>query len=185
MKILLSEGADHAASATILAPRRGSGSTLETLAGDPVGQGLVAEAGKKAVISAVNAAAHARMDEFFDPRAVMRDLNWLSKALGQYELGSKIGIKPTPRGFAIDDSEAERINRAEGLANGDLIAIGPNIKPKTFMNARGRVASIDGQKVKVRLDAGDRDRIERANGNELPELLPVPLGSVEKIGDGG
>jgi len=60
--------------------------------------------------------------------------------------------------------------------------VGPTISPRTFLNARGRVVSIKGDKVQVELDAGDRDRIERATGKPERETIPFPLVCVEKLG---
>jgi hypothetical protein len=181
MKVLLKDGAHAATSETILIPPLVRGSTLETLSGDPVSKGVVTEIGGKALTSALDAAAQARADEFISAKALLNEVRSLAKGLADYELGSKIGLKPTPRGFALDDSEASRINRAEGLAAGDAIAIGPTITPRALMNARGRVVSIKGDKVTVELDAGDRDRFERATGKQVAEREEFPLLCVEKV----
>jgi hypothetical protein len=181
MRVLLKEGAHAATSDSILVPPQLRGSTLETLSGDPVSKGVLTEIDGKALTSALEAAAQARADEFISVKALLNEVRSLAKGLADYELGSKIGLKPTPRGFALDDSEARRINRAEGLTKGDTIAIGPTITPRTLMNARGRVVSIKGDKVTVELDAGDRDRFERATGKQIAEREEFPLLCVEKV----
>ncbi len=181
MRVLLKEGADAATSESILVLPQLTGATLETLSGDAVAKGVVAEVDGKTVTSALEAGARARKDEFVTAIDLRKGVNWLHKALTVYELGSKIGLKPTPRGFTLDESEAKLINRAVGLANGDTIGVGPRISPKAFMNARGRVLSIKGDKVEVKLEAGDRDRIQRATGKELPEHTTFPLACVEKV----
>lgn len=182
MRVLLKEGTDSATSDSILVLPQGlSGSTLETLAGDPVAKGLVADVDSRSVTSALNAAARSRRDEFISAKDLQKDVRWLSKAIGEYEIGARIGLTPTERGFTLDVSEATRINRAEGLAVDDEIAVGPNISPKAWMNVHGRVVSINGGRVKVLLDPGDRDRLQRSTGKEIPEQTTVPLDCVEKV----
>jgi hypothetical protein len=181
MRVLLKEGADAATSESILVLPQLTGSMFETLSGESVSKGVVAEVDRKTVTSALNAGARSRKDEFVTAKDLQKDVKWLAKAVGEYELGSKIGLEPTPRGFMLDESEAKRINRAEGLTTGDTIAIGPTISPKTFMNARGRVVSTKGDKVEVRLDDGDRDRIQRATGKGVAEITTIPRNGVEKL----
>jgi len=181
MRVLLKEGAESATSDSILVLPQLTGSTLETLAGDEVPKGLAAEVDEKAVVSAVNTAARARSDEYVGAKDLMRDVRWLHKALGEYQDGSKIGLTPTPRGFTLDDSEATRIDRAANLAEGDTIAVGPSIKPKTYLNARGKVASVTRDKVEVVLDPGDRDRLARATAKPIAERLHLPRACVEKV----
>lgn len=181
MRVLLKEGADAATSESILVLPQALGNTLETLSGDPVSKGLVTVVGDEALTSALHVALQARADEFLSAKDLLKDLKWLHIGLGEYEAGSKVGLRPTQKGFALDDSEAIRINRAQGLAQGDTIAIGPTLSPKTYMNARGRVVSMRGDKVTVKLDAGDRDRVERATGKEVAERIKVPLLCVEIV----
>jgi hypothetical protein len=181
MRVLLKEGADAATPESILVLPRLGGNTLETLTGDAVAKGVIAEVDQKTVTSALNAAARARKDEFVTTKDLQKDVKWLNKALGEYEIGSKIGLKSTSRGFTLDDSEAQRINRTEGLAEGDVIAVGPTVSPRTFMNARGRVLSINGDRVEVELDPGDRDRIQRATGKKVAEHPTFPLVCVERV----
>jgi hypothetical protein len=181
MRVLLKEGAEGATSDSVLVLPQLSGSTLETLAGDAVPKGLVAEVDDRMVVSAVNAGAESRRDEFIAAKDLLRDIKSLHKMLGSYEPGSKIGLTPTPEGFTLDVSEATRIDRAAGLAEGDLIVVGPNIKPKTYLNARGKVVSIEGDKVKVALDPGDRDRLQRATAKPIAERLTLPRVCVEKV----
>ncbi len=181
MRVLLKEGADAATSDSILVLPQLTGSTLETLAGDPVAKGLVAEVDSRSVTAALNAGARSRKDEFVTAKNLQKDVRWLSKAIADYEIGAKIGLTPTARGFALDVSEANRINRAEGLAPDDKIAVGPNVSPKAWMNAHGRVLSINGGRVEVELDPGDRDRLQRATGKEITERTSLPLTCVEKV----
>jgi len=182
MRVLLEEGAEGATSNSILVLPQTSGSTLETLAGDPATKGRVAEVDEKTVVSAVNAAADLRRDEFIAAKELMHGLRWLHKGLGDYTLGSRVGIEPSPKGFVLDDSEAERIDRTVGLAKGDTVVIGPLLKPKYFLNARGKVRSIDGDTVVVDLDPGDRDRLTRTHDKPIPERLKLPRIGLEKVG---
>jgi len=181
MRVLLKDGAQNATSESILVLPLGSGSTLETLSGEPVANGIVAEVDARAVTSALNAGARSRRDEFVSAKDLQKEVKWLNKALGEYELGSRIGLEPTPRGFKLDDSEARRTNRAEGLVVGDEVAVGPNISPKFFVNAHGSVTSINDEQVEVALDPGDHDRLQRATGKEIAERPILPLSCVEKV----
>ena len=182
MKVLLKEGAEKATAASILVLPQLIETTLETLSGEAVSDGgIVAEADYAVVGAAINTGAKERAAQSITAKTLLKEVKWMAKALGEYEIGSKIGLHITGRGCALDDSEAKRINRAEGLSEGDVIAVGPTISPRTLMNARGRVVSISGDRVEVELEAGDPDRIERATGKELAEHTSFPLVCVEKV----
>jgi hypothetical protein len=53
--------------------------------------------------------------------------------------------------------------------------------PRAFMNAQARVLAVKGRRVEIELDAGDRDRIQRATGKEAARRPTVPLECVEKV----
>lgn len=182
MRVLLKEGAEKATAASILVLPQLGETTLETLSGEAVSNGgIVAEAEYAVVAGAINTGAGDRAAQAITPKKLLKEVEWMAKALGPYEIGSKIGLRFTGRGCALDDSEAQRMNRAEGLAEGDTIAVGPTISPRTFMNARGKVVSIKGERVEVELDPGDRDRIQRATGKGVTEHPTFPLACVEKV----
>jgi hypothetical protein len=184
MKVLLKEGADTPTPATILVPSSRGEAAFETLIGETlpsIGKGVIAEFDEPAVIAAVNEAAAERDDEFVTAKDLARHLRHLNKGFGDYEIGSKIGLQETDGRVLFDDSGARRVNRAEGLAKGDLIAVGPSVRPKAYMNARGTIDSIGGGTVEIILDAGDRDRIERDRGKRVAERLTMPVGCAEKL----
>ena len=186
MKVLLKEGADEATAASVLIMPRLSDDALETLSGEMIPYGIVAEADEAALVDALNAGARARGHHLLTARALRKETQWMSKALAGYEVGSKIGLRVKGTGaLSLDDSEAKLINRAEGLTKGDLVAIGPTISPRTLMNARGRVLAIQGDRVGVELDAGDCDRYERATGKQLAQRTTFPLNTIEKVPEGG
>jgi hypothetical protein len=105
----------------------------------------------------------------------------MARVLSAYEVGSRIGLHIIGRGWALDTSGARRIDRAEGLAEGDRIAVGPTIESQTLINARGRVISLNDEAVWAELDPGDRDRIERATARKQPRCLSLPRVCVEKV----
>jgi len=184
MKVLLKEGAAEPTPATILVPSSRGEVTFETLIGETIPttkKGVIAESSEGPIIDAVNAAAVERDDRLVSGKSLAAHLRHLNKGLRDYEVGSKIGLQETNGRVLFDDSEAKRVNRAEGLARGDQIAIGPAIRPKAYMNARGEVVSVGGGKVEVDLDPGDRDRIERERGKPIAERQSIPVSCVEKV----
>lgn len=182
MRVLLTKPDADPTSTTILVLPQLGGSTFETLAGERVDIGFVAEVRGEPLTEAVYAGANERNDEFVTAKELTADVRCLHKDLADYESGSKIGLKVDGKGdgYTLDDSEATRINRAEGLKEGDEVAIGPAVRPKTFFNAHGCAASIDGDTVRVTLDPGDRDRVERATGKTVKETMSFPLVGLEK-----
>lgn len=186
MKVLLKDAAEEATATSVLIIPRRIDDAFETLSGEAVPHGFVAEADEGPLIDAINAGARERGDQFLTAKDLQKETQWMSKALAELEVGSKIGLMDKGGGtLTLDVSEAKKINRAEGLAVGDLVAIGPWISPKTIMNARGRVVSIKGDKVGVAVDAGDRDRYERLTGKQLAQRTTFPLNTIEKVPEGG
>lgn len=184
MRVLLIKPDAEPSSRSILVLPQLGGSDFETLAGERVDLGFVAEVPGEPLTEAVYAGAKERGDDDTTAKDLTDDVRWLHKALADYELGSKIGLNIDARGegYLLDDSHATRINRAEGLKEGDEVAIGPAIRPKTFFNAHGRVVSIDGDMVQVHLDPGDRDRVERGTGKTAKETMSFPFAGLEKVG---
>jgi hypothetical protein len=188
MKVLLKDGADKATAATVLIIPQRINDALETLSGEAAPHGIVAEADEAVVIDALNAAAKTkkRADQYLTAKDLRKETQWMAKALAEFEVGSKIGLILKGGGsFRLDTSRAKKINRAEGLTKGDLVAIGPWISPKALMNARGRVLSIDGDSAQIELDAGDRDRFQRATGKQLARQTTFHLTTLEKVPEEG
>ncbi len=186
MKVLLKHGADKATAATVLILPQLIDDALETLSGESAPYGIVAETDEAALVDALNAGARARGHHVLTARALRKEAQWMSKALAGYEVGSKIGLIVKGGGaFRLDDSEAIRVNRAEGLTKGDLVAMGPTVSPRTLMNARGRVLAVKGDRVGVELDAGDCDRCERATGKQVAQRTTFPINTIEKVPESG
>jgi len=184
MKVLLKEGSDRPTPATILVPSW-RGDAFETLIGETIPatrKGVIAESPEGPIVDAVHVAAKERDNPIVSSKDFIGSLRHLNKGLGDYEIGSKIGLKEVKGRTVFDDSEAKRVDRAGGLARGDQIAIGPSIRPKAYMNARGTVVSVGGGKVEVDLDPGDLDRIERERGKPIAERQSIPVSCVEKVG---
>lgn len=182
MRVLLKEGAEKATAATIIVLPQEVETTFATLAGEAVPEGgIVGEADYSAVALAVGTGAKHHATQTATSKELLEQAVWMARILSSYEVGSKIGLHIIGHGWALDTSEAKRINRAEGLAEGDRIAVGPTIGPQTLVNARGRVVSFSEERVWVELDAGDRDRIERATARTQPKCSSFPRVCVEKV----
>ena len=158
-----------------------AGDEFETLSGKKASRGIVAEADPKEVVTAVGAAVKQREDPYLNSKDLLKDLRWLNKALASYEAGSRIGLKTKGGSYVLDESEAKFIDRAEGLAEGDAVAVGPTITPRSLTNIHGKVVSIKGDKVTIEVDPGDRDRFERSVGKDLTEQITIPLGCADKV----
>jgi hypothetical protein len=179
MKILLKEGASTATHQTILVLPQGLGTKFETLAGDEVDAGIVSEADSASLNAAINTGARERDDERIPPQHLLKEVTWMAKALGELEPGSPIGLISTRKGYKLDVSKAQRITYAEGLKEGDLIVVGSKA-PQAYMNARGWVTSINGERVEVELEAADRDRIQRVLGKDVPTPLSIHIECLEE-----
>ena len=181
MRILLREGAEHAGAASILVLPQEGETTFETLSGQAERQGIVTEFERLLVGRAIGAAFTGRGRPSRSAQTLFEWTEWMARALGPYETGSRIGLRFLRRGCALDTSQAEQIDRAPGLAEGQQITLGPPIS-ETYMNARGRVVSLRGERVEVELDAGDRERIERSTIRPLPSPMTFPRLCVERAG---
>jgi hypothetical protein len=181
MRVLLKEGATKASETTILVLPPLAGDEFETLSGEKASRGIVAEANSKEVVRAVGAAVKQRDDPYLNSKDLLKDLRWLNKALAEYEKGSRIGLKAKGGSYVLDESEAKFVDRAEGLAEGDAVAIGPTITPRSLTNVHGKVVSIEGDQVTIEVDAGDRDRFERSVGKGLHERITVDIRCAEKV----
>jgi hypothetical protein len=183
MKVLLTEGTEEASAASILVIPQVPETTFETLSGKAQDRGIVAEAHYAAVMKAVNTAVWERAVPRITSEGLLKEAEWMARALDTYEVGSRILLGVTDRGWYFDASQAKRVDRAVGLAEGDVIAVGPSAS-REWLNARGRVVSIGPEQVHVELQAGDRERIERATCKKLPERTVFSRFLVEKV-EGG
>lgn len=184
MRVLLtSTDADPTSDTILVLPQDGTGDNFETLTGDRFAAGFAAEADNALLTEAVNASARQRADEGVRAEGLAADVRWLHKALADCEPGSKIALKVERGGYVLDDSQATRIDRAKGLRVGDRVAIGPAVaaRKKILVNAHGKALAIDGKQVEVEIDAGDRDRLERATGETVRETETFHIGFLEKL----
>lgn len=115
---------------------------------------------------------------FCEAKDIMRDLRWIAKTLIDIADGVEVGLKFSGRSSALDIPK-DAIPTVEAQV-GDAIVIGPAISPKALMNARGVVEKIVGDKVTCRMDAGDIKRITRATNKAWPQVIRVPLSTLEK-----
>lgn len=127
-------------------------------------------------------AAGAKKQKYASAAEIEKDMKWIARAAGDYENGTEANFKAKGRSFTIVFDESGRIDRAEGLAEGDVVAVGPTISPKSLLNAHGLVVSVNGTKCKVELDEGDLDRINRAStGRKFANPVNLPKSVVEKV----
>jgi hypothetical protein len=182
MRVLLtSTDATPTAHTILVLPQDGDGDSFETLSGESVEAGFVTEAENELLTEAVNGSARERAKQGINAKALAADIRWLHNKLAECEHGSKLGLILERGGYVLDDSEATRIDRAKGLKEGDRIAVGPAAKSNTLINAHGMVIAIDGKQVEVEIDAGDRDRLERATGMTVRESETFHIGFLEKL----
>jgi hypothetical protein len=180
MRVLLKASAEEAGASTILVLPPEGETMFETVSGEAERHGTVGEVERSAVGRAISAAVLGRGPRGRSAETLFGAAEWMARALGPYEVGSRIGLHLHGRGCTLDTSQANRIDRAPGLAEGDEITLGPPIS-ETFINARGRVLSIRGDGVQVELDAGDRDRIERSTIRRFSPVTTFPRLCVERV----
>ena len=181
MRVLLKEGAVNATPATILILPIGGGGLFETLSGERVSQGVVAEANPKVVVASAASAAKERDNPFLTSKDLLMDLTWLDKELADYELGSRVATTFSGGTYVLDVSPATQVEFAEWPAVGDAIAIAPPIALRGLINARGHVVSVDNKWVEVTVAPGDRDRIERGTGLQLGKSVTIHRSCAEKL----
>lgn len=180
MRVLLREGAERPSAESIVIFPHEIETSPVTLCGEAARGGIVAEA-DTSPLEIVNRLITRCGPQADEPEKLIWEVTWMAKALGPYEVGSRIGIHLFANGWSLDTSEATPIDRAPGLAEGDAISIGPP-QEDAFVNARGTVASLAGELVWVELDAGDRERIERTVIKRLPRRMSFPRLCVERVG---
>lgn len=143
--------------------------------------GVVAEVPDFAVKAQVASACKKPEWQWMEAKDFMRDIRFFVKASADVPVGTEAELDATGRGYRIKFPDAVKVNRAEGLAVGVSIAIGPAISPKAFMNARGKIVAVNGTKVTVEFDANDIDRINRSTGKTYKTTMNMPKTCVEVI----
>lgn len=103
MRVLLKEGAAEATAATILVFLRPTGATLETLSGESVTRGILAEADPKVVGAAASSATEERE---LRPNDLLKELEWLDTFLAGHDLGAKIELEVSDDGYMLDEIES-------------------------------------------------------------------------------
>lgn len=119
---------------------------------------------------------------YLERKDILRSLKFITRCIHDVPEGTEVGVKPSGRdAVALDIPQTARKDRSEGLAKGSQIAVGPNVTPKAFMNARGTVESMKGQRVMVKFDAGDIDRVNRATGKNFEQSVSMHRATLEVI----
>lgn len=104
---------------------------------------------------------------YVELRDINRDIRFIAKCVADVADGAVVGVIAKARGLTLDIPKAAQPNRQDGLKVGAKIAVGPNVSPKAFINARGTVVAVNGTKATVEFDAGDIDRVNRATGKKF------------------
>jgi molybdopterin converting factor small subunit len=178
MRVLLKEGATEATAATILVLPVCSAGMFETLSGERVPQGIVADADPKVVVASASIGAEERGNPFVTSKDLLMDLTWLDKELADFEEGAKVCAQFSGGAYVLCASKRTPVESAEELAEGDAIAIFP---VNGLINARGTVVSVDGKWMEVEIDPGDRKRFEGRTSLVLGKRVTVSFTSVEKM----
>jgi hypothetical protein len=118
---------------------------------------------------------------FMTTADVMRDVRWIAKRLANVPNDTKVTMTNSAQGMGLDIPQDALPDYTRGLAVGVKIAVGPSISPKAMMNARGEVLAVNGTKVKVKLDASDIDRVNRATGKKFAAEVDIPKACIEVI----
>jgi hypothetical protein len=90
MRVLLKEGATEATAATILLFLQPKGALLETLSGESVTRGVIAEVDPKVVGAAVS---HAAKERNVRPDDLLKELEWIDQRFGHLEPGRKVDVE--------------------------------------------------------------------------------------------
>jgi hypothetical protein len=135
-------------------------------------------------LSALVRGAAAREDAIRSAADLIRDLRFIHTALIDLSDGAEVGIEHRRSAYRLLIPEQARAPR-DPLAVGDRCAFNARARPKVLLNTHGVVESIQGERVTVRLDEGDRQRLIRATGKEHPVTAPAPVGILDKVPDGG
>lgn len=178
MRVLLKEGATETTDATILVLPVCSAGVFETLAGERVPQGIVAEADPKVVVASASSAAKERGNPFVTSKDLLMDLTWLDKELGDYEEGTRVSAQFSGGAYVLAASKRTPVESAEELAEGDAVAISP---VGGLINACGTVVSVDGKWVEVEIDPDDRARFKSRTSLLLGKRVTVSFTCVEKL----
>lgn len=112
---------------------------------------------------------------------INRDIRFITRGVTDVAVGTVVGVIAKARGLTLDIPQDATPNRQAGLKVGAKIAVGPNVSPKAFINARGTVVSINGVKATVEFDAGDIDRVNRATGKNFRVQTKMHKSTLEVI----
>jgi len=132
-----------------------------------------------AKVTALTRDAAGRIDSIATPRQLKNDLRFIHRALIDVADGAEVGIEYARHKYRLLIPPEARAAR-EPLAVGDRCAMNANVQPKELLNTHGTVESIDGAKATVKIDEGDRQRLNRATGKSYPATFKVTLTRLDK-----
>jgi hypothetical protein len=193
MKILLTDAAADPRPDTLLIFAGRPEGELMTVSSDRRDHGFVAQATWPAVFAAIERAREPidpddpERDRAYEEKcaaeaALRREIEWLARALLKVACGSQVGQTFTGESVpALDFSPSVEVDRARDLAEGDRVAVSPPAAEE-FVNSRGTVVLIHGDRAWVEMDPDDRDRLVRSRvGFPSSETVEFPRCFLEPI----
>jgi hypothetical protein len=111
---------------------------------------------------------------------VLKDLQFISKALSGVADGAEVRVECRGGVARLVVPPGARSQRPPIVA-GDRVAFNGRVTPEALLNARGTVESVEGGEAKVRLDAGDRRRLEEATGKDRSEFTEASVALLDKL----
>ena len=123
----------------------------------------------------------ARLEHAFaTAREISNDLRFIAMSLSDVADGAEIRVETKGSKIKLVIPASARPTR-EPIKAGDRVAVNAQVSPKTLMNTHGIVESVTGDRATVKLDDGDRQRVIRATGKEIPASVPAPLAILDKL----
>ncbi len=124
-----------------------------------------------------------RLDAAFSTtREITNDIRFFNRMLSDVADGAEIRMDRKGSKITLIVPPSARPTK-EPIHVGDRIAINAMVSPKALMNSHGSVERISGKKATIKLDEGDRQRVIRATGKDLPPTLSAPLSILDKLDD--
>lgn len=107
----------------------------------------------------------------------MREIRSFGKMLSSHDEDDT--VTPEIKGLTVRIPIKER--EREPIAVGDTVAFCETAKPGYLLNARATVLAITANKVRIRMDDGDYERLKRSGKDRIAKETQAPIGIVEKV----
>lgn len=135
--------------------------------------GTVTEVSEGTVRRLVRVAGHLK-DNYMTSRSMMSDIRFIARSLSAVNDGTEIRMqKSGDRIKLVIPPEAQAAKAA--VMAGARVAFNGRVSPKTMLNARGIVQSVQRGRATLKIDADDRRRITEATGKDFSESTTAPV----------